>query len=95
MSWDAGSGYGSIPQGEIPAVHSTFLPEYIFGSTPWQDSFGGENAESDTHARKQICKGTLCLAIQWMEDTLVKNGAFALPGKKYLKKSQSQFGISW
>jgi hypothetical protein len=29
-----------------------------------------------------ICKGTICLSIQWVEDTLVKNGAFALPGKK-------------
>jgi hypothetical protein len=29
-----------------------------------------------------VCKGTVCLAIQWVEDTLVKDGAFALPGKK-------------
>jgi hypothetical protein len=37
-----------------------------------------------------VCKGTVCLAIQWVEDTLVKNGTFALPGKKALKrKSQS------
>jgi hypothetical protein len=33
-----------------------------------------------------VCKGTICLAIQWVEDTLVKDGAFALPGKKVLKR---------
>jgi hypothetical protein len=37
-----------------------------------------------------VCKGTVCLAIQWVEDTLVKDGTFALPGKKVLKrKSES------
>ncbi|MDR0786074.1 MAG: transposase family protein [Treponema sp.] len=33
-----------------------------------------------------VCKGTVCLAIQWVEDTLVKDGSFALPGKKVLKR---------
>ncbi|GHT69863.1 hypothetical protein FACS1894110_20180 [Spirochaetia bacterium] len=33
-----------------------------------------------------VCKGTVCLAIQWVEDTLVKDGTFALPGKKVLKR---------
>jgi hypothetical protein len=33
-----------------------------------------------------VCKGTVCLAIQWVEDTLVKGGTFALPGKKALKR---------
>jgi hypothetical protein len=33
-----------------------------------------------------VCKGTVCLAIQWVEDTLVKDGRFALPGKKVLKR---------
>jgi hypothetical protein len=33
-----------------------------------------------------VCKGTACLAIQWAEDTLVKDGTFALPGKKALKR---------
>jgi hypothetical protein len=33
-----------------------------------------------------VCKGTVCLAIQWVEDTLVKDGAFALPGKKVLRR---------
>ena len=33
-----------------------------------------------------VCKGTVCLVIQWVEDTLVKDGRFALPGKKALKR---------
>jgi hypothetical protein len=33
-----------------------------------------------------VCKGTACLAIQRAEDTLVKDGTFALPGKKVLKR---------
>ena len=33
-----------------------------------------------------VCKGTVCLAMQWVEDTLVKDGTFALPGKKVLKR---------
>ncbi|MDR1479704.1 MAG: IS5/IS1182 family transposase, partial [Planctomycetaceae bacterium] len=37
-----------------------------------------------------VCKGTVCLSIQWVEDTLVKDGTFALPRKKKLKrKSES------
>jgi hypothetical protein len=37
-----------------------------------------------------VCKGTVCLAFQWVEDTLVKDGTVALPGKKVLKrKSES------
>jgi predicted DNA-binding protein YlxM (UPF0122 family) len=33
-----------------------------------------------------VCKGTVCLSIQRVEDTLVKDGTFALPGKKKLKR---------
>jgi hypothetical protein len=33
-----------------------------------------------------VCKGTVCLSIQWVEDTLVKEGTFDLPGKKALKR---------
>jgi hypothetical protein len=33
-----------------------------------------------------VCKGTVCLVIQWVEDTLVKDGSFALPRKKVLKR---------
>jgi hypothetical protein len=33
-----------------------------------------------------VCKGTVGLSIQWVEDTLVKDGSFALPGKRALKR---------
>jgi hypothetical protein len=29
-----------------------------------------------------VCKGTVCLVLQWVEDTLVTDGTFALPGEK-------------
>ena len=29
-----------------------------------------------------VCKGTVCLSIQWVEDTLAADGTFALPGKE-------------
>jgi hypothetical protein len=42
-----------------------------------------------------VCKGTVCLSIQWVEDTLVKDGTFALRGKNALKrKSGSIRGIA-
>ena len=34
----------------------------------------------------KACKGTICLSIQWVEDPLVKDGTFALPGKRKLKR---------
>jgi hypothetical protein len=36
-----------------------------------------------------VCKGTVCLSIQWVQDTLIKNGTFALPGKKALKRKSA------
>ena len=33
-----------------------------------------------------VCKGTVCLSIQWVEDTLIKDGTFALPEKRVLKR---------
>jgi hypothetical protein len=36
-----------------------------------------------------VCKGTVCLSIQWVEDTLVKDGTFALIGKKVLEMESS------
>ena len=36
-----------------------------------------------------VCKGTVCLAIQWVEDTLVKDGTFELPGKRVLKRKSA------
>jgi len=37
----------------------------------------------------KVCKGTICLSIQWVEDTLVKDGTFALPEKRILKKKSN------
>jgi hypothetical protein len=34
----------------------------------------------------KVCKGTICLSIQWVENTLVKDGTFALPGKRKLRR---------
>jgi hypothetical protein len=36
-----------------------------------------------------VCKGSVCLSVQWVENTLVKDGAFALPGKKVLKRKSA------
>jgi hypothetical protein len=37
-----------------------------------------------------VCKGTVCLSVQWAEDTLAADGTFALSGKKALgRKSAS------
>jgi hypothetical protein len=36
-----------------------------------------------------VRKGTICLSIQWVEDTLVRDGTFALPGKKALKRKSA------
>jgi hypothetical protein len=41
-------------------------------------------------AEYHVCKGTVCLPIQWAEDTRKEDGTFALPGKKKLnRKSDS------
>ena len=32
----------------------------------------------------QVSKSTVCQTVQWVEDTLLKDGAFNLPGKKVL-----------
>jgi hypothetical protein len=37
-----------------------------------------------------VCKGTVCLSIQWVEATLAKDGTCALPGKGYSKENQGQ-----
>jgi hypothetical protein len=36
-----------------------------------------------------VCKGSVCLAIQWVEDTLAKDGMFELPGKRVLKRKSA------
>jgi hypothetical protein len=45
-------------------------------------------------AEYEVCKGTVCLVIQWVEDTLVKDGAFALTGKKALKRISESIRLS-
>jgi hypothetical protein len=45
-------------------------------------------------AEYRVCKGTICLSIQWVENTLKKNGAFVLPEKRVLQgKSGSIQGV--
>ena len=34
-----------------------------------------------------VSKSTVCESIKWVEDTLVKDGTFKLPGKKVLRKN--------
>jgi len=36
-----------------------------------------------------VSKSTICESIQWVENTLIKDGTFGLPGKKVLKKAPS------
>ena len=36
-----------------------------------------------------VTKSTVCESIQWVEDTLKKDGTFKLPGKKALKEAPS------
>jgi hypothetical protein len=42
-----------------------------------------------------VCKGTVCRSIQWVEDTMVAEGTFALPGKKKLRRKSAamQYGV--
>ena len=40
-------------------------------------------------AEYHVCKGTVCLSVQWVEDTLAADGTFALPGKKKLKRKSA------
>jgi len=36
-----------------------------------------------------VSKSTICESIQWVENTLMKDGTFRLPGKKVLKRAES------
>jgi hypothetical protein len=40
-----------------------------------------------------VSKSTVCESIQWVENTLVKDGTFKLPGKKVLKKAPANLEI--
>ena len=37
-------------------------------------------------AEYHVCKGSVCLSIQGVENTLAPDGSFALPGKQQLKR---------
>ena len=37
-----------------------------------------------------VSKSTICESIQWVENTLIQDGTFDLPGKKVLKKASSE-----
>jgi hypothetical protein len=34
----------------------------------------------------KVCKGTICLSIRWVEDTLAQHKDFKLPGKRVLRR---------
>ena len=40
-------------------------------------------------AEYRVCKGTVSLAVRWVEDTLKGSGVFELPGKKALKRKSA------
>jgi hypothetical protein len=37
-----------------------------------------------------VCKSTVSDSIRWVEDTLIKDGTFSLPGKKALRKKTAE-----
>jgi hypothetical protein len=42
----------------------------------------GSRTMDSIAAEYNVCKGTVCLSAQWVEETLAEDGTFALPGKK-------------
>jgi hypothetical protein len=40
-----------------------------------------------------ICESACCRNCKWVEDTLIKDKTFALPGKKVLLKSDAEFEV--
>jgi hypothetical protein len=40
-----------------------------------------------------LSESACCRSIRWVEDTLIKSGAFSLPGKKALRTSELEFGV--
>jgi len=41
-------------------------------------------------ASRGVSEGTACKIVRWVEDALVKDGTFSLPGKKELLKSDTE-----
>jgi hypothetical protein len=50
-----------------------------------------DSIAADYHVRK----GTVCQSVQRVEDTLTKDGTFALPGKKKLKRKSDSIRLLW
>ena len=42
-----------------------------------------------------LSESTAYKTIRWVEDTLIKSGAFSLPGRKALLKSQMNYEVVW
>ncbi|MDR0614595.1 MAG: transposase family protein [Lactobacillales bacterium] len=40
-----------------------------------------------------VSKSRICDAVKWVEDVLIKNGTFALPGRKALQKSDVEYEV--
>jgi hypothetical protein len=40
-----------------------------------------------------VSESTCCRTVHWVEDTLIKSGAFSLPGKKALSESELSFEV--
>jgi hypothetical protein len=40
-----------------------------------------------------VCKATISNSIRWVEDTLIKDGKFSLPGKKALREKTAELSV--
>ena len=40
-----------------------------------------------------VSESSICRIIRWIEDTLIKDGTFSLPGRKALLKSDIEFEV--
>ena len=40
-----------------------------------------------------LSESACCRIIRWVEDTLIKSGAFSLPGKKALRTSETEYSV--
>jgi len=44
-------------------------------------------------ASRGVSEGTACKTVRWVEDTLIKDGTFSLPGRKELLKSDTDIEV--
>ena len=40
-----------------------------------------------------VAESSICRGIRWVEDTLIKDGTFSLPGRKALLKSDAEYEV--